>query len=461
MESTEVELVTIVGGGLSGCLAAAQLLRQATRPLEIVLIERRFPFGSGRAFATSLPCHLLNVPAGRMSAYPDDPGHLLRWLQERSREVGPGLTSAYAFLPRLLYGAYVDATLLAASEGSKAKVTRVVGDVVGIDPNGERGRMMVRMADGSRFYPSHAVLALGNQPPSDPLKSAALDSSRRYAPDPWDEHALHDLSPDDTVVTVGSNLTMVDVALALDQLRHRGPILAVSTHGLLPQPQLGAPHEAWTSRAEVAAPRLRGLFRAVRDEMHAADASGIGWRSVMDALRPRVDAIWDSWPDAERLRFLRHVRPYWEVHRHRMAPENAKAISALLDSGRLRVVAGRIAVVTETPDALEVRILRRGTGRQETVRAARVVNCTGPGMDFRRSRDLLVRDLLTRGLARPGPLGLGFDAGSDGALIGANGLPSSTLFTLGPPLKGMRWETTAVPEIRAQAQALATRFTRV
>jgi uncharacterized NAD(P)/FAD-binding protein YdhS len=144
-----------------------------------------------------------------------------------------------------------------------------------------------------------------------------------------------------------------------------------------------------------------------------------------------------------------------------MAPENAKAISALLERGRLRVVAGRIAGVTETPDALEVRILRREDARLETVRAARVVNCTGPGMDFRRSRDLLVRDLLTRGLARPGPLDLGFDAGSDGALIGTNGLPSSTLFTLGPPLKGMRWETTAVPEIRAQAQALATRLTRV
>jgi uncharacterized NAD(P)/FAD-binding protein YdhS len=141
-----------------------------------------------------------------------------------------------------------------------------------------------------------------------------------------------------------------------------------------------------------------------------------------------------------------------------MAPENAETISSLLASGRLRVIAGRIGRVSETGNALDVGIVHRGGARQETVRAARVVNCTGPGMDFRRSRDPLVRDLLERGLARPGSLGLGFDALADGALIGGNGTPSRSLFTLGPPLKGMYWETTAVPEIRTQAQALATRI---
>ena len=200
------------------------------------------------------------------------------------------------------------------------------------------------------------------------------------------------------------------------------------------------------------------MLRAMREEVPAAAAEGAGWRSVVDSIRPRTRSIWASWPDEERRRFLRHARPYWEVHRHRMAPENARTIDALLEAGRLRIVAGRIAGVSETTSAIEVRVAPRGR-QPEILTAARVVNCTGPGMDYRASRENLVKDLLARGLARPGPLGLGFDAEPDGALIGADGRPSTTLFTLGPPLKGRDWETTAVPEVREQALALAKRLT--
>ena len=139
--------------------------------------------------------------------------------------------------------------------------------------------------------------------------------------------------------------------------------------------------------------------------------------------------------------------------------ENARTIDALLKAGRLQIVAGRIAGVSETGTAIEVRVALRGDAPPEILTAARVVNCTGPGMDFSASRDDLVRDLLARGLARPGPLGLGFDADPDGALIGSDGRPSTALFTLGPPLKGRDWETTAVPEVREQALALAKRIT--
>ena len=332
--------------------------------------------------------------------------------------------------------------------------------MVAIETGGDPGRVRLRMRDGSEIAASFAVLAIGNPPPSDPL-AGDLEASRRYAPDPWEEGALDGLTPEGAVVTIGSNLTMVDVALALDHRNHRGPILAVSTHGLLPQPHLSRLPPAWTSRIDGDASGPRDLMRAMREETNAARTQGLEWRSVVDSLRPRTGSIWSSWPDRERRRFMRHARPYWEIHRHRMAPENADTISSLLRSGRLRVLAGRIARVSETTDALEVRIVGRGGRREERVRAARVVNCTGPGMDFRRSRDPLIRDLFARGLARPGPVGLGFDAGQDGGLIGADGGPSRALYTLGPPLKGMYWETTAVPEIRVQAQALASRFVGV
>ena len=454
--------VAIVGAGFAGSLTAAHLLRNASEPLDVCLIERRPPFGVGTAFHTPLPCHLLNVPAVRMSAYPDDPEHLLRWLHSRgpSKAEGAEHASGETFLPRRLYGEYIEHTLNEAARGSHARLTRIIGEAIAIEPDAAGAKPKIRLRDGSAIEASFVVVAIGNPPPSDPLRDGGLRGSARYAADPWDDKALDGLFPGDTVMTIGSNLTMVDVALTLDYRNHKGPIVAVSTHGLLPQPHRTNLLPAWPSRIDGSPGGPRDLLRAMREEVRLASEGGTEWRPVVDSLRPRTGSIWASWPEKERRRFLRHARPYWEIHRHRMAPENAKAIQALLDAGRLRVVAGRIAGVKEAKDAVEVRIAGRRGARAETVRVARVVNCTGPGMDLRSSRDPLVRDLFARGLACPGPLGLGFDADRDGALIGSGGRPSPALFTLGPPLKGRYWETTAIPEIRVQAQALALRLAK-
>jgi uncharacterized NAD(P)/FAD-binding protein YdhS len=104
--------------------------------------------------------------------------------------------------------------------------------------------------------------------------------------------------------------------------------------------------------------------------------------------------------------------------------------------------------------------IRIGEGSASTGLAAGwLINATGPGTDITRSADPLLRDTLAQGLARPDPLRLGIDAGPSGAVLDASGTPSSTLFTLGPPLRGLRYETTAIPEIRDQAAALAGHLT--
>jgi len=452
MGLTETPRVAVVGAGFTGSLTATHLLRNAARPFDLLLLERKPPFGPSTAFTTSLPCHLLNVPVIRMSALPGEPDHLLRWLANGGSGE-PSLASESTFLPRRVYGTYVEHTLCAAAESSRARLVRLVGEAVSIEAAQPGAR--IRLRDGSSLTARCAVLAIGNPPPSDPLGDGSLPASRRYAEDPWDPAALEGLKPDDPVLIIGSNLTMVDIALALEHRRHRGPIVAVSTHGLLPLPHEERLPAAWESRALAPALSPRHLIRAMREEVRAAAEAGVGWRSVVDSIRPKSGPIWASWPERERRRFLRHARPYWEVHRHRMAPENAKTIAELCGSGRLRIEAGRIVGVREGRSSIEVSVVRRGAGAARKFDVGLVVNCTGPEMDYRLSRDPLVRDLLERGLARPGPLGLGFDAGERGALIGADGKPSTVLFTLGPPLKGLFWETTAVPEIREQAAALA------
>jgi uncharacterized NAD(P)/FAD-binding protein YdhS len=452
MGLTETPRLAVIGAGFTGSLTATQVLRNATQPFDLLLLERRPPFGSGTAFATSLPCHLLNVPVIRMSAIAGEPDHLLRWLANGGSPE-PSLASESAYLPRQVYGAYVEHTLRAAAESSCARLVRMVGEAVSIDAAEPGAR--IRLRDGTSLEARCVVLAIGNPPPSDPLGAGSPPSSRRYAGDPWDPAALDGLEPGDPVLTIGSNLTMVDIALALEHRSHRGPIIAVSTHGLLPHPHEEKLPPAWEPRVGGPAMTPRHLVRAMREEVSAAAKAGVGWRSVVDSIRPRTGQIWASWPERERRRFLRHARPYWEVHRHRMAPENAKTIAALRRSGQLRVEAGRIVGVREGRSSIEVRVMRRGSAALQTFDVSRVVNCTGPEMQYRLSRDPLVRDLLARGLARPGPLGLGFDAGERGALIGTDGRPSAVLFTLGPPLKGLFWETMAVPEIREQAAALA------
>jgi len=52
----------------------------------------------------------------------------------------------------------------------------------------------------------------------------------------------------------------------------------------------------------------------------------------MDGLRPHWDMLWRRLPEHEQRRFLQHVARYWEVHRHRMAPQVAATVVG--DDGR-------------------------------------------------------------------------------------------------------------------------------
>jgi uncharacterized NAD(P)/FAD-binding protein YdhS len=182
------------------------------------------------------------------------------------------------------------------------------------------------------------------------------------------------------------------------------------------------------------------------------------WEEIMDALRPHVPRLWQRLSLADRQLFLRHVARYWEVHRHRMAPDTARRVSTLLGTGRLSVHAGQVRAVTAEPGALRV-CIEHAAGASTEHEAGWLVNATGPDGDITRTRDPLLRDLLRGGQARPDPLRLGLDATPSGAVLDSAGRPSGTLFTLGPPLRGLWYETTAIPEIRTQAAALALRLT--
>ena len=437
----------IVGGGASGTLLATQLLRRATKPLQVVIAEPA-ALARGVAYATPHPEHLLNVPAARMSALPDEPEHFTRWLVATGQPAPPG-----GFVARRVYGDYLEATLLHAARMAVpgVRLRWLVDRVDALVPDGQGQR--ARLASGEAIAADRVALAIGNLPGPAPV---AVDSDR-FIGDPWRAGALDGISPDDPVAIVGTGLTMVDVVLLLASRGHSAPIHAFSRRGLLPREGGSVLPSLLPFAPTHRVPGLRAWLRWARARQRA-DSRG-DWRATVDALRPVTPAIWQGLSGADRRRFLRHLRPHWDVVRHRMAPCVAAILSDLIRGGRVRVEAARVAGARAASDGLEITLVPRA-GQPRVQRTSWLVNATGPEMDVARARgrSRLLAQLLADGVARPDQLRLGLDATPAGSVIDAAGQPSRTLDTLGPPLRGVRWETTAIPEIRVQAQALARRW---
>jgi uncharacterized NAD(P)/FAD-binding protein YdhS len=298
------------------------------------------------------------------------------------------------------------------------------------------------------------VLAPGNFPPGNLKIPGLSERSHRYIPSAWSANALRNIPKNGSVLLIGSGLTSIDVAIALKSEGFAGHIHILSRRGLIPQPHRRT--DQWPQYWNGESPRTtRGLLRLVRDQIRSASVVGCDWRSVVDALRPVTQEIWHFLPINERKRFLRHVRAYWEVHRHRIAPEIDATVAGLLNEGQATVHAGRVTNYREFVDLAEISWRDRTTGAQRMLCVDRLINCTGPETNCRRIEDPLINCLLGQGIARPDPLFLGLDVDSRSALIDSSGTASPALYAIGPIIKGLLWETIAVPEIREQASRLA------
>lgn len=438
-----IRRVAIVGAGFSGTLQAINLLRHDGP--DAVLIERGPTPGKGLAYGAAHPSHLLNVRAANMSAFPDDPGHLVRWLEARGQA-----DAAAAFVPRVTYGEYLSELLDLARAGAGRRLTVMRGEVRRLD---EGDDVTLHMADGTTVRADAAVLAVGNLPPHDPpgLLPDQLPADG-YKGDPWAPDVPSGLGPDDTVLVIGTGLTMVDVALMLDAQGFGGRIVALSRRGLLPRR-----HAAGKPASDPLDQRpLTVASDLVRDVRRRSAATG--WRAAVDELRPFTQAMWAHATEAERARFLRHLRPWWDVHRHRLAPAVADRLDALQRSGRLTVLAGKTLAFDPIDGGISVTWRPRGAEASEHMVVSRVVNCTGPQGDLSRTTEPLLAGLAARGTLRADAARLGIDVDGTARVIGTDGRPNDRLFALGPMTRGAFWEIVAVPDIRTQTWALARRL---
>jgi uncharacterized NAD(P)/FAD-binding protein YdhS len=448
--------IAIVGAGFSGTLLSLHLLRRCPPTTRIILIERNRQFGRGQAFSAPNPSHLLNVPAGRMSAFHDQPSHFLDWLlAQPAADLMGVVPSAGAFVPRELFGAYVRSLLndeiKRAEPRDRLELMR--GEVLGLDRS---GHPLVLTLDRDRTVEADlAILAVGNFPPEPmPIADAAFYDTPYYRADPWAPDVVADLDPAAPVMLIGTSLTMVDAAISLLDQGHTGPIHALSRRGLLPRRHAaapaGPPGEALPFPTDV-----RALTRFLRTESRRAIAAGGSWHAVVDELRPFTVDVWQTMPVDDKKRFLRHLRPWWDVHRHRMAGPVADRIDAARASGQLRIQAGRIRAYDVDGDMVRATVVLRGASSPTGISAARVINCAGPGADYDRIDHPLVRKLLDDGTVRPDPLRLGLAVTGTCALINRSGAISRRVFAVGPVTKGTFWEMTAVPDIRRQCELLA------
>lgn len=436
--------VAIVGAGFSGTLLAIHLLRHGCA--SVTLVERRGAFARGIAYSTRAPEHRLNVRASGMSAFPDELDHFANWWGEQGEGAG--------FAGRTCYGDYLVALLEEAEREWPDRLRRCPGEGVQAEAKAEGFRLT--LAGGERIDADALVLALGNLPPQDPpgLSGCRRDPDR-YVADPWAQDFTAGLDQGDEVAVIGTGLTMVDVVTHLATSGFGGRITALSRRGLVPRAHVASAAQPAGSSDDVIPSSLSALLHHVRQR-----ANAIGWRDAVDQLRPLTQALWEDAPVEVRRRFLRHLRPWWDVHRHRLAPTVAAQLELLIGAGRLQVEAGRIVGCQAGADGLDLTWQPRGMQAPRQRRFRRIINCTGPQGDLSRTDEPLLRSLLDDGLVRTDALRLGLDVTRDGEALDREGRPNPRLFAVGPLSRGTFWEIIAVPDIRVQVRAVADRIAR-
>lgn len=442
--------VAIIGGGFSGTLVGLHLLSESSSTLRVVLVERSGAVGPGLAYRTDRPEHLLNVPAGNMSALPDRPDDFVDFLRSRD----PGADRG-RFASRRAYGEYLSGLLQrCAPEESNRRFTAMTGDAHSIRRE-EDGRARIGLADGTMLVADAVVLAMGHGSIRMLECMGRPKSGEGYIHDPWQPGALEAGARASRVLVVGSGLTALDVMLTLSAINEGASIESWSRHGLRPlahRNPAALPRATAISERLMSAPAsVRAYMRLLRDAVREEQAGGADWRDVVAGMRTITPALWRRLPATEKARFLRHVQPYWDVHRHRCAPEQMAALEDLEGDGRVVFRAARILrIVRDSGEGTpwNVRYRLRGSVEARTSEFDLVVNCTGPQTDLLRIDDPLLGQLAQAGRLAVDFHGLGLQVDARYRPVGADGTVMPNWFYAGPSLRAMDWEAIAVPELR-------------
>jgi len=447
--------VAIVGGGYSGTTTATHLLRRG-HPPTVVVVEPRATLGAGLAYSTPDPAHRINVPAARMSALVDEPTHFVDWLADGDvlrDDPAARREDGALFVARAVFGRYVAETLTLSAARPGVRLHHAKTRAIAVAP--APGGFAIRLEDGETLWARAVVLAVSHPPPTAPGALRPLLGHPALLGDPYG-HGISVGDPQARVLIVGTGLTFADTVASLAAQGHTGPILAVSRRGLRSRghaPITDAPE--WRRLAPVPATAL-GLSRAIRAEVAKASAAGRPWQDVFDTLRWQGPELWGALPTAERQRLVRRLRPFWDVHRFRIAPQPAAAIARAEAAGQLRFRRTGLREARTAGDAIAVRF----DGQEDWEEFDRVVLATGPEHASAIAGNPALASLQAAGRLRPDACRLGIDVDGASQVLDTVGDPVRGLFVAGPLARGRFGELMGLPDVTRQAAAVAEAVTQ-
>lgn len=452
--------IGIIGGGFTGTMTAVQLIRQSNIPLEIFIINEKETFNKGVAFQPYSDEHLLNVVAGKMSAFEDQPDHFVDWLMKKARYESEDKTIlANSFLSRKRYGEYIselwNSQLPLARE--KGMIIHVIEDVV-VELKVHQHELTIQLGNDSELTVMQCVIATGNQlPRNPPIPDPDFYRSENYFQNPWQLQAVENTKKGLPVLIIGNGLTMVDTVLGLLEQGFKNNIVSISPNGfnILPHRHNGVSYSGLTDELKENS-SLRDLVRLLNKHRKKVRKYGISAEAVIDSLRPYTQHIWKNLTDEEKSTFMSRLRHLWGVARHRIPVHTHDKIQRLRIEGKLQIQSGTIMELKASDAFILVKYMDRKEGQVKELKVSRIINCTGPETDLMYLENNFLKKCLLNGLILQDKLKLGIRTNTETfQVLHSNGLAHPNLFTLGPNLKGELWESTAVSELRVQAAELA------
>ena len=450
--------ICIVGGGFSGAVTAVQLARKLTGPAIIDIIEPRPMLGGGVAYSATDPSHRINVPAAKMVVFGEDPLHFDRWLQASGAlALDPAALrpDGAPFPQRQLFGRYLAALVEEARHARPGiEIYHRLTRATAIEAEG--AGFLVDLADGQTLRAGAVVLAVSHPAPAvPPALREPLAQGAPIIADPWTPGAMDDIPAAGSVLVVGTGLTMADAIATLERRCHRGPILAISRRGLLSRGHPPGQPDGWSHFATAPPPATAlALSRETRHQVRVASARHLPWQVVFDDIRANAPRLWGTLPLAEKRRLIRHLRPFWDVHRFRVSPQAEAAVASLRLRGQLTIATASLAGAAWNGTTLSVRLKPRG-GTEATHAVQAVINTTGPAHGAIIDTNPALASLAAQGLLRMDPTGLGLDVDARDRAIGAGGQVSENLFIAGPLARGRVGELMGLPQVSQHAEAVA------
>jgi len=452
--TSEQFTIAIVGGGFSGTVLAIQLLRMGLPKTDlVVLIEQNPRIGPGLAYSVEDECCLLNVPAGNMSALADDPGHFLHYCQR----IDPKITSS-SFVPRRLYGQYIEQLLCETAALYPEQLQQLRASVVDLElisPN----QCRLDFANHASILANKVVLALGHFAPRPLAALKSLPTEVVIAP--WDTDQLQKTPAALPIAILGTGHTAIDALLRLQANVVTQKVYLLSRRGLLPQSHrviFTAADPYLPHCLENSLPTARAFTKALRGEIKKYGQDGGDWRDIFNQIRAHTPDLWQRLSIKERARFLRQLVPYWDMHRHRLAPNIGKQIDEMQKQGTIEIIAGRIESAQMQHKLIHIQYRDRGSQELKLIEVGAIIQCNGPNYDLSTVPDPLIQSLIRRNYLQQDALNIGIETGSEYRLQSPSHPIQQHLYYIGPLLKARYWESIAVPELRVHVQRLAAQL---